>query len=1066
MLNFFIDRPIFSAVISIVIVIVGALAIAGLPVAQYPQIVPPQVQVTTALPGANASVVADSIAAPLEQQINGAKKMIYMDSKSANDGTYNLTITFEVGTDQDLAAIDVQNRVSVAQSQLPSDVIRNGVTIRKQSSSFLNVLALRSKENRYDNIFLSNYATLNVLDSLARIPGIGTVRVFGARDYAMRIWLDADKMSKQAITVGDISRVINEQNVVAPAGRVGLAPAPVGAEMQYSVTVQGRLADVSQYENVVLKAAGNGQVVRLKDIARIELAAADYSVTAKEDGNTAAFIGVFLQPDANALDVAKEVKNTMDTLEKSFPAGMFYTMPYSTTPFITESISEVIQTLLEAFLLVVVVVFVFLQSWRATIIPLMVVPVSLIGTFAAFVVLGFSINTLTLFALVLAIGIVVDDAIVVVEAVQEKLDTQRISAVAATKAAMSEVGGPVIAIGLVLSAVFIPVAFMGGLTGQLYKQFALTLTVSVLISVICALTLTPALCALLLKPSKEARIGGVVGKFFDAFNRGFSTFTNRYSASVAILIRRAALVAITFILILIALYALVVSRPTGLVPNEDQGYLLAVASLPAGASSERTLAATAQFEKIALETPGVDGVAVINGFNLFTGLNTSYNATVFIRLKPWDERKDQSQHSANLVGPLTGKLNAQIKDGSFLVVNPPPIQGLGTAGGFEFVLQDRAGGSPQKFEQVLNDFMGVVRKTPEIAFAFTSVDFRVPQVEYELDRDKAKALGVTLSDIFFALQTFLGGYYINDFNLYGRTYRVLAQAESAQRAAPEDVNRIYVRNASSDMVPLSTLVQIKSINGPEYFQRYNLYRSATINGSAGPGFSSGQAAIALENAAKILPEGYSYQWTGSTFQEKKTGGQTTYIFILSLVFVFLVLAALYESWAMPAAILMVIPFGVLGAFIGLTMRGLDNNVYTQIGLVMLIGLAAKNAILIVEFAKLARKNGKSIVDGAMEAARLRLRPILMTSFAFILGSVPLVIASGAGAGSRQSLGTAVVFGMLVATLIGILVIPVFYTMIQRLAERQNPFRSAPDFKQTNGAPPLPANTVTARGDKT
>jgi hydrophobe/amphiphile efflux-1 (HAE1) family protein len=1064
MLNFFIERPIFSAVISIIIVIAGAIAMFGLPISQYPQIVPPQVQVSASLAGANAAVVAESIAAPLEQQVNGAKKMIYMDSKSSNDGAYNLTITFEVGTDQDLAAVDVQNRVAVAQSQLPADVIRQGVTVRKQSSSILAVLALRSKDNRYDNIFLSNYMTLNVLDAVARVPGVGSAKIFGGRDYSMRIWLNPEKMARLGVTAGDISKAVNEQNVVAPAGRVGVPPAPAGTQMQYSVTVQGRLADVGQYEDIILSAGTNGRIVRLRDVARVELAAADYSVTSRESGETAAFMGIYLQPDANALDTAKAVRKAMDALAVGFPEGLFYTTPFSTTPFVTESIKEVAITLFEAFLLVVIVVFVFLQSWRATLIPVLVVPVSLIGTFAAFTVLGFSINTLTLFALVLAIGIVVDDAIVVVEAVQEKLDSKGLSPLAATKEAMSEVGGPVIAIGLVLCAVFIPVAFLGGLTGQLYKQFALTLTVSVLLSVICALTLTPALCALMLRPKAKGTQRQFGAAFFGAFNRLFAQFTARYSSAVQTMIRRAMLVSITFVVMLIALYALVTTRPTGLVPNEDQGYVIAVVSLPVGASAERTLASSLQFEKIALSLPGVDGTAAINGFNLLTGLGTSYNASVFVRLKPWDERKSQEESAEAILGALMGRANSEIHDGTFLVVNPPPIQGLGSSGGFEFVLQDRSGSSPQRFAEVLNDFMATVRKRPEIGFAFTSVDFRVPQIQYDIDREKAKSLGVSLSDIFLALQTFLGGNYINDFNLYGRTYRVVAQAEPALRAMPEDVNRFHVRSASGEMVPLSTLISIKSINGPEYFQRYNIYGAATINGSANRGFSSGQAAAAMEDAARSLPEGFSYEWTGSTYQEKKTGGQTVYVFVLSLIFVFLVLAALYESWAMPAAILLVIPFGVFGAFSGLLIRSLDNNIYTQIGLVMLIGLAAKNAILIVEFARLAHDRGASIVDGALQAARQRLRPILMTSFAFILGSVPLVIASGAGASSRQSLGTAVVFGMLFATVVGIFFIPVFYAVIQRIAEKRHPFKdttspvpstSSPNENAANSAPILP-----------
>jgi HAE1 family hydrophobic/amphiphilic exporter-1/multidrug efflux pump len=1041
MFNFFIDRPIFSTVISLLITLAGGLAAFSLPIAQYPQIVPPQVQVTTSFPGANADVVAQSIAAPIEQQVNGAKGMIYMDSKSANDGSYTLTVTFDVGTDQDIDAVDVQNRVAIAQSSLPPDVIRQGITIRKQSTDFLEVLALTSPDGRFDTTFMSNYALLNLQDTLSRIPGVGFVRIFGARDYSMRIWLDPDRMARLGVTASDIQHVIQEQNVVAPAGRIGVPPVPRGQQMQYSARVQGRLSDATQYADMIVRAAPQGRVVRLKDVARIELGGADYGINVQEDGVPGVFIGIFLLPDANALQVASQVKQTMTTLAQRFPPGMEYSVPYSTIPFVTTSLEEVVKTLAIAFALVLVVVYLFLQTWRATVIPMLAIPVSLIGTFAAFAALGFSINTLTLFGMILAIGIVVDDAIVVVEAVQHRLDTEDLSPREAAKAAIADVGGPVIAIALVLSAVFIPVAFVGGLTGQLYKQFALTLATSVILSAVVALTLTPALCALLLRRPERGAHRGLLGRLFERFNHLFERSSQAYGASVVKLSRHAALVALTFAVLVAIMVGLIRSRPTGLVPEEDQGNVLVVLQLPPAASLERTTAAVAQLTKIAHDTPGVDGVASLVGFNLLTGLNSSFNSTTFVRLKPWHERRGDQQSVTGILHALTARLNAEIKDANALVLNQPPIRGLSTTGGFDFVVQDRIGADPAAFSQALQSVLAAARKHPEIGFVFANYNDRVPQIEYRIDRDKVKTFGLPLGDVFFTLQALMGNYYVNDFNLYGRTFRVQMQAEGYARAKPEDVNRYYVRNAAGDMIPLSAVLTPHAVNGPEFFERYNVYRAATVNGSPAPGYSSGQAAQAMEQAAKALPPGYAYEWTGATYQEKKTGGQTGYVFALSLAFVFLVLAALYESWAMPVAILLVIPFGVLGAFTGLTLRDSVNNIYTQIGLVMLIGLAAKNAILIVEFAKLAHERGAAVIDAAKQGAQLRLRPILMTSFAFILGTLPLALASGAGAGARQSIGTAVVFGMLFATMIGIFVIPVFYVILQRVSERRLPFRN-------------------------
>jgi hydrophobe/amphiphile efflux-1 (HAE1) family protein len=1061
MLNFFIERPVFSTVIVLLMLLVGTLSILALPIAQYPQVIPPQVTVSATFPGANADVVDQSVAAPIEQQVNGAQDMLYMSSKSGNDGSYNLTVTFEIGTDKNIDAVDVQDRVAVAQSQLPSDVIRNGITIRKTTTDLLEVIALVSPSGRFDGTFLSNYVLLNLYDALGRVAGVGQVRIFGQRDYSMRIWLNPEKMARLGITATDIAQVINEQNVVAPAGALGLPPVPSGQQMQYTVFIKGRLSEVSDYENMIIREAPNGQVVRLKDAARVELAAANYSIYGSNDDIPAALIGIYLQPDANALNTTKLVAEVMSEQAKRFPAGLEYTVPYSTTPFVTESLKEVLTTLFEAFVLVVIVVFLFLQSWRATLIPILVVPISLIGTFAAFSALGFSINTLTLFALVLAIGIVVDDAIVVVEAVQQRLDTEGLSPLQAAKSAMADVGAPVIAIALVLAAVFVPVAFLGGLTGQLYKQFALTLAVSVILSAVCALTFTPAMCALVLRPARSDRADrGLLARFFLGFNHAFENFRNRYLGSVFMLSRHTVLVALTFVALLVVVWGLVSTRPTGLVPPEDQGYLISVITLPAPASLERTNAAMSEFTRIARAVKGVDGVVYISGFNLLTGQSVSYNGTGFIRLKKWADRTSAAEQVGALTRTLTGRLNGGIKDANILVLNPPPIRGLSTAGGFTFVLQDRIGGDVARFSRTLQGLLAEARKRPEIGFVYSGFDTRVPQIEYEVDRDKVKSLGISLSDVFFALQTFLGSYYVNDFNLFGRTFRVQAQAEGAQRRQPEDVNNYYVRSDNSTMVPLSTLVKSHPFSGPQYFERYNVYGAATINGTNAPAYSSGQAIAVMEELARSLPDGFSYEWSEATYQEKKTGGQTGFIFAISLLFVFLVLAALYESWAMPVAILLVIPFGVTGAFLGLLLRGFDNNVYTQVGLIMLIGLAAKNAILIVEFARLQREQGKPIVQAALDGAQLRLRPILMTSFAFIFGTVPLAIATGAGAGARQALGTAVVCGMLIATLIGVFFIPVFYVMLQRVSERQSPFRRAdPVPPGTGGGAPAGATAA-------
>jgi HAE1 family hydrophobic/amphiphilic exporter-1/multidrug efflux pump len=1034
MIDYFIDHPIFSTVLAIVITIAGGVSLSGLPVARFPLITPPTIVVSTSFPGADAGTIEQSIAAPIEQQVNGVPHMIYMDSKSANDGSYSLTVSFDVGTAQDIAAVDVQNQVAIAQRQLPAQVLQQGITVAKRQPQILLTVAIGSDNPRYDYLFLSNYATLHVYDALARVRGVGQVTVFGARDYGMRIWLDPAKMARLGVTTDDVSGIINEQNVVAPAGTIGAEPAPPGQQMQYVASVRGRLSTPEEYAAIVVRTGPDGAIVHLKDIARIELAATDYSRSTKVNGLPAAVIGIYQLPDANALDVARGVRQAMDALAPTFPQGIHYAIPFDTTLFVSESVHEVVVTLVGAGLLVLLVVFIFLESWRATLIPMIAVPVSLIGAFSAFVALGFSLNTLTLFALVLAIGLVVDDAIVVVEAVTEIMDSRKLAAREATKAAMKEVAGPVTAIALVLVSVFVPVSFLSGLTGQFYRQFALTLAVSVTISLIVALTLTPALCALLLKPTDQSHFGGPLGRAFGVFNRLFRRFTARYSESVRNRIRRSVQSMAVFVILTAAACWLVYDRPNGFMPEEDQGYLMGLVTLPLGASMQRTQAVADAFIKQVRAQSEVQDTFAITGLNILTGTNSPYAATIFAELKPWGDRKKSGHGAADLAARLN-KMGAGIKEANVFFFNPPPIPGIGNAGGFEFILEDRGGGDIQKFAGVLEDFLAAANKRPELSRVFTQFNTRTPQIEFVLDRERAKTLGVSLSSIFTTLQTFLGGNYINDFNLFGRTYKVTAQAEAGARAVPDSVNGLYVRTAQGDMVPLSTLVAIRPKLGPEYIERFNVFRGVTINGSPAPGYSSGQATQAMEELARDLPAGYGYDWTGTTYQEKISSGQSGPIFGMAIVFVFLVLAALYESWAVPFAVLLCIPFAVLGAYGGLALRGMQNDIYAQIGLVMLIGLAAKNAILIVEFAKLEYERGKPLVEAAIAGARLRLRPILMTSFAFIFGSLPLAVATGAGASARRVLGTAVVFGMSAATLVGIFLIPVFYVLMQSLAER-------------------------------
>ncbi|WP_027179406.1 efflux RND transporter permease subunit [Maridesulfovibrio bastinii] len=1034
MINFFIDRPIFSSVISILITMVGLLSIFTLPIAQYPEIAPPTVQVTANYNGANAKVVEETVAAPIEEQVNGAQDMLYMNSISSNDGRYVLNISFEIGRDLELATVDVQNRVSLATPQLPSDVTKSGVSVKKQSPSMLGAISLSSPDKTFDSLFLNNYAKINLYDALARIPGVGSITIFGDQDYGMRIWLDPDKMARLGITTGDVSTAIQEQNLQAPAGQVGQPPTNSGQQFQMTVQVKGRLTEPEEFGKIIIRADPDGSTVRVRDIARVEMGSKSYYSFGRIDGSPSCLMLLYQLPGANALDVMKAIRAQMKELSGYFPAGVTYSIPYDTTLFVTASIDEVLETLYEAMALVFIVVFIFLQNFRSTIVPMIAVPVSLVGTFAFFQLLGFSINTLTLFGMVLAIGIVVDDAIVVVEAVQKIIDEEGLDARAATKKAMKEVSGPIVATTAVLISVFVPVAFMGGISGRLYQQFALTLAVSVGISSINALTFSPAMSALVLRPQREAR--GPLGAFFRVFNKYFNKITSGYTSGVRLVIRKSIVALVVFGVLLLGTWSLFKSVPTGFVPDEDQGYFMTSIMLPEGASLERSDAVARKVENILKTEPGVKDYMTLGGFNILSQGYSSYTTTMFVMLDPWDKRTDPSLSLAAIISDTQKKFR-EIQEANIVNFSPPPISGIGSTGGIQFELQDRSGGTVDDLQQAASDYMKKAAARPELSNVFTTFSANVPQLFFDVDRDKVRKLGIPLNDIFSALQTFLGGLYINDFNKYGRTYRVMAQADSEFRESPDNVSSFYVRSSDKKMVPLSTLTSYRSIRGPEYITRYNLYRTIEISASTPAGYSSGQSIAAMEEVAKDnLPRGYGYEWTNIAYQEKKAGSQTVAIFALALLMVFLVLAAQYESWAVPLAVVFAVPLGVFGAILGQWIRGLDNNVYAQIGLVMLIGLAAKNAILIVEFARVRREHGLSLVDAAVDAAKTRFRPILMTSFAFILGVIPLVIASGAGSASRHALGTSVFAGMIAATIMGVIFVPLFFVLVSRLSDKK------------------------------
>ena len=1019
--RFFIDRPILAAVLSIFIVIAGLAGMRVLPIAQYPEIAPPVVTVQAVYPGASAETLEQTVASPLENAINGVEDMLYMSSTSAANGVVQIQVTFNIGADVDKAALNVNNRVKQAEPRLPQEVRRQGVTVEKGSSAFLQVLAFYSPDGRYDDFFTSNYVTLNVLDRLKRVPGTTNVQIFGAKDYAMRIWVRPDRMAQLKLAPSDLVRALNEQNAQFAAGKIGEPPTGGGQELVYTITAKGRLSEPKEFEEIIIRANPDGSRLRLKDVARVELASKDYSFIGKVNGRPATLMGIFLQPGANALDVAKEVRATVDELATRFPQGLTYSAPYDTTRFVEVSIREVMKTLAEAMVLVFLVVFVFLQNWRATLIPFAAVPVSLIGTFAGLLALGYSINTLTLFGMVLAIGIVVDDAIVVLENVERIMHEEHVGAREAAIKAMREVTGPVVAIVLVLCAVFLPIAFLGGLTGELYRQFAVTISIAVVISGIVALTLTPTLCVWIMKREHKRP-----GRFFSAFNRWFARTTDRYENGVAWMIRRGGIALVLFAGMVAIAAGLWRATPGSLVPDEDQGFYIAAVVLPDGSSLERTDKVAGQVVEAIKSNPYNEFAIAFTGFDFIGGTFRENAATIFVTQKHWDER---TMPVGALVGEFYGK-TAHITEGLALAFPPPAIFGLGTAGGFEFYIQNRGDGGATRLSEVTQAFLARASQDPELSQVNTLWRSNVPQLRVDVDREKAKALGVNVDEVFATLSATLGTYYVNDFNKYGRTWQVLMSAEPAFRKRPEDVGNVHVRSEKGAMVPLKALARIEHAAGPGTLERFNNLPAVKLLGNGAPGVSSGQAIAAIERIAKeVLPPEFSLDWSGASFQEKRSGGTSAIALVLGALMAFLILAAQYEKWSLPLSVMLALPFGTFGALAAVWLRGMTNDVYFQIGLVTLLGLAAKNAILIVEYAVIKSHEGLSFSASALEASRLRFRPILMTSLAFILGVAPLAFSTGAGAGSRHSVGTGVMGGMLAATFLAIFFVPFFFKLI-------------------------------------
>lgn len=1042
MSEFFIRRPIVAMVISILMIIIGLITLSGIPISKYPEITPPMIQVTTTFNGANAVNVEQAVATPIEQQVNGVEEMLYMKSINAADGSLTLQVSFEVGTDLDNANMLTQNRVSQANAKMPVEVKNFGVTTKKSLVFPLMLVSLTSPKATYDGTFLNNYANINVVDQLKRLKGVGDVILFGGADYSMRIWLKPDQLTKLNLTVNDVVNAVKKQNAISPGGKFGAPPTPPGVEYTYTVTLQERLVNEEEFGNIIVKSDERGAIVRLKDIARLELGLDNYNATSRLNKANAATVVVYQMPGSNALEVADLVQATMTELEPRFPEDLRYDVSLNTTRAISVGIEEIVHTLFEAVVLVILVVFIFLQDWRATLIPLLTVPVSLIGTFIIFPLLGFSVNVLSLLGLVLAIGLVVDDAIVVVEAVMHNIE-HGMNPREATQKAMKEVGGPVVAIALILAAVFVPVAFAGGITGRLYQQFAITIAISVLFSAFNALTLSPALAAIILKPKKDST--GWLQRFFNGFNKGFDKFTLGYTGVAGMVAKKSIRSVIIIGVVLGVTFFLGKGIPAGFVPEEDEGYYLINVQLPDAASLERTDEVAKKVEGILAKVEGIQYSTVVLGYSLLTQSYSTNNAFIFVSLEPWDERTHTAKE---LILQTNMAFRSSITEATAIAFGPPPIEGLGTSAGFTMQLQDRSGNTPQFLDEQTKNFIAEARKRPEIGNIFSLYRSNVPQKKIVVDYDKAEKLQIDLSEITSTISTYLGSAYVNDFNRFGRQYKVYVQAEGEDRLNPIDIGKYYVRSKNGEIIPLTTLATVEDVTGPSYTNRFNMFRSAEISGAPREGYSSADALNALEEVAATLPKELSIAWSNMSYQEKAAAGTGGTMFIMALVFVFLILAAQYESWSLPFSVLLGVPAAVFGAFLGLWLGGLwstsyVNNVFAQIGLVMLIGLTAKNAILIVEFAKMLHEQGKPLFEAALEAAKLRLRPILMTSFAFMLGVVPLLTAAGAGAEARKVMGMAVFSGTLIATIIGVIVVPGLFVLIERLGGKKSAAKQTP-----------------------